>query len=78
MGLPNKSADENDIKEIRQRVGQKTLNILTLFRVDKKVDSKIRLLKIVLDSKFERKFLLENARNIEAKVPREIFNGHNK
>ena len=76
--MPNKSADENDINEIRQRVGQETLNILTLFRLDKKVDSKIRLLKIVLDSKLERKFLLENARYIEAKVPREIFNGHNK
>ena len=69
MGLTNKSADENDVKEISRLLGQKSLNIMTLFRLGKNVQGKTRPLKIVLDFKTERRFLLENAKHIEAKVP---------
>ena len=69
MGLTNKSADENDVKEISRLLGQESLNIMTIFRLGKKVQGKTRPLKISLDSKTERRFLLENAKHIEAKVP---------
>ena len=61
MGLTNKSADENDVKEISRLLGNESLNIMSLFSLGKKVQGKTRPLKIVLDSKTERRFLLENA-----------------
>lgn len=69
VGLTNKHADERDVKEISRYLGQESLNVVTLFRLGKKLDDKIRPLKVVLDSKSERKFLLENAKFIEEKVP---------
>lgn len=68
VGLTNKHADETDVKEISRCLGQESLNVVTLFRLGKKLDGKIRPLKVVLDSKSERKFLLENAKFIEEKV----------
>ena len=67
--LTNKLADDRYIKEISRYLGQESLNAVTLFRLGKKLDDKIRPLKVVLDSKSERKFLLENAKFIEEKVP---------
>ena len=69
QGALNKNADERDMKEICMCLGLESVNILTLFRLGKKADGKIRPLKIVLDSKSDRKFLLTNAKYIEEKVP---------
>lgn len=69
VGLTNKHADERDVNEISRYLGQESLNVITLFRLGKKIDDKIRPLKVVLDSKSERKFLLDNAKFIEEKVP---------
>ena len=69
MGLTNKSADENGVKEISRLLGQESLNTMTLFILGKKGQGKTRPLKVVLDSKTERRFLLENGKHIEAKVP---------
>ena len=51
VGLTNKHADERDVKEISRYLGQESLNVITLFRLGKKFDDKIRPLKVVLDSK---------------------------
>ena len=69
IGTTNKTADEYDVKQISHHLGQESLNITNLFRLGKKVQGKTRVLKVILDSKTERRFLLENARHIEAKVP---------
>ena len=69
IGTTNKTADEYDVKQISHHLGQESLNITNLFRLGKKVQGKTRVLKVILDSKKERRFLLENARHIEAKVP---------
>ena len=71
-GTTNKSADKYDVKQISHHLGQEFFNITNLFRLGKKVQGKTRVLKVILDSKIERRFLLENARHIQAKVP-EIF-----
>lgn len=67
-GVENKQADEQDILNISASLGLENLNIVTSFRLGKKEDSKIRPLKIVLDSKAQRKFLLDNARHIPRKT----------
>ena len=67
-GFENKQADEQDILIISASLGLENLNIVTSFRLGKKEDSKIRPMKIVLDSKAERKFLLDNARHIPRKT----------
>ena len=43
--LTNKHADERDVKEISQYLGQESLNVVTLLRLGKKLDDKIRPLK---------------------------------
>ena len=69
MGMTYNTAEEYDVKEISHHLGQESLNITNIFRLGKRVQDKSRVLKVILDSKIERKFLLENARHIEAKVP---------
>ena len=46
LGLTNKSADENDVKEISRLLGQEFLKLMTLFRLVKSS----RQNKTVLDS----------------------------
>ena len=67
-GVENKQADEQDILNISASLGLENLNIVTSFRLGKKENSKIRPMKIVLDSKAQRKFLLDNARHIPRKT----------
>ena len=67
-GVENKQADEQDILNISASLGLENLNIVTSFRLGKKEDFKIRPMKIVLDSKAQRKFLLDNARHIPRKT----------
>ena len=54
--------------EISSALGLDNLNISTSYRLGKKEDGKTRPLKVILDSKAQRKFLLENAKNIATKV----------
>ena len=63
-GADNKRADEEDILEIFSDLGLQNPSILNLFCLGKKVPTKYRPLKVILDSKTDRKFLLENAKYI--------------
>lgn len=53
---------------ISSSLGLENLTIVTSYRLGKKVEGKIRPLKIVLDSKAQRKFLLDNAKDIITKA----------
>ena len=44
------------------------MNITTSYRLGKKIEGKNRPLKVVLDSKAQRKYLLENAKHIATKA----------
>ena len=73
VGLENKHADEADIRNINTCLGQEILNIVTLFRLGRRTETKIRTLKIVLDSKdLARKCLLDNEKYIEEKALEEF------
>ena len=67
-GPDNKRADENDILRICSSLGLENLTINYSYRLGKKVESKTRPLKLVLDSKAQRKFLLDNARFVPTKA----------
>ena len=67
-GPDNKRADENDILRICSSLGLETPTINYSYRLGKKVESKTRPLKLVLDSKAQRKFLLDNARFVQTKA----------
>ena len=58
----NKKADELDIRAITASLGIENLNITTFYRLGKKKPAKTCPLRVVLDSKSQRKFLLENAK----------------
>ena len=64
----NKRKDEIDVRSISASLGLEILNIVTTYRLGKKVQSKTRPLRVVLDSKSQRKFLLDNARHISSKT----------
>ena len=68
LGRDNKNADEQDMIEISASIGLENLNIMTSYRLGKKEDGKTRPLKLILDSKAQRKFLLENAKHTAAKA----------
>ena len=65
----NKKADELDIRVISASLGIENLNITAFYRLGKKEPAKTRPLRVVLDSKSQRKFLLENAKYISSKTP---------
>ena len=67
-GPDNKRADENDILRICSSLGLENSTINYSFRLGKKVESKTRPLKLVLDSKAQRKFLLDNAKFVPTKA----------
>ena len=62
-GLDNKRADESDIINISNSLGMEGLNKYVLLLRCKR-NSKARMLKIILDAKSQRKYLLENARYV--------------
>ena len=72
-GTDNRRADENDIMRISSSLGLDNLNIIMSYRLGKKVESKTRPLKLILDSKAQRKFLLDNSRYVPTKAD-ECFN----
>ena len=68
LGTDNKTADQQDIFRISSDLGLGELNIVTSYRLCKKIEGKTRPLKVVLDSKAQRKFILENAKYIATKA----------
>ena len=68
VGRDNKTADEQDIIAISASLGLDNLNITTSYRLGKREQGKTRPLKIILDSKAQRKFLLDNAGFIASKT----------
>ena len=71
-GLDNKKADEIDIKAISTSLGLENLNIVTSARLGKREEAKTRLLKVILNSTAQRKFLLDNAKFIGSKTPEDF------
>ena len=68
-GQENKTADAEDFQHLCTCLGIDTPNMVTWFRLGKKVPDKTRPLKIVLESRAQRKTILENAKYIPQKVP---------
>ena len=67
-GIENKQFDENNLKNISIVLGLENLQIETSFRLGKKESGRQRVLKVVLSDRKQRKFLLDNSRNISHKV----------
>ena len=68
----NKQQDEEDIRFICSLLGLETILLTTQYRLEKKDDSITRPIKMVLESKAQRKFLLDNARFIQSKAPLQL------
>ena len=68
LGSDNKTADQQDVLRLSSELGLGDLNITTSYRLGKKIEGKNRPLKVVLDSKAQRKYLLENAKHIATKA----------
>lgn len=66
--VESKKADEDAIKEISSCLGLENLNISAFFRLGAKAEGKTRPVKVILDSKAHRRYLLENAKNIPDRV----------
>ena len=60
----NKRCDEHDLQNICESLGLGNLSVITSYRLGRKDESRTGPLKIILDSKAQRKFLLDNARYI--------------
>lgn len=74
-GQLNKQYDENNVRTIAEKLGLDTyLQIETSYRLGKKNrnQAKERVLKIILQDRKQRKFLLENSRRIK-EIAEEIF-----
>ena len=67
IGTENKEKDESDVSAIASQLGLQNLSITSAFRLGKKLETKIRPLKVVLENKSHRKFLLDNAKLIPEK-----------
>ena len=68
----NKHQDEEDLRLISSLLGLESILLTTQYRLGKKDDSKTRPIKMVLESKAQRKFLLDNARFIQSKAPPQL------
>ena len=68
-GQENKTADAEGFQHLCSCLGIDTPNMVTWFRLGKKAPDKTRPLKIVLESRAQRKTILENAKYIPQKVP---------
>ena len=60
-GIDNKRKDEEDVRSLCASLGLENVNFLTTFRLGKKFPSKTRPLKIVLELKSHKKYLMDNA-----------------
>ena len=73
-GQDNKTADGEDFKQLCLCLGLELPNMVTWFRLGKKAPDRIRPLKIVLESKSQRKAILDNAKFIPQKAPLSLKN----
>ena len=67
-GSDNKRADESDVRTISANLGLENLCITMTYRLGGKEEGKTRPLRVILDSKVQRKFLIENAKHIPKKT----------
>ena len=68
-GQENETANAEDFQHLCTCLGIDTPNMVTWFRFGKKAPDKTRPLKIVLESRAQRKKILTNAKYIPQKVP---------
>lgn len=68
-GLDNKRKDEDDVRSLCASLGLENVNLLTTFRLGKKIPSRTRPLKIVLEIKSHKKYLMDNAKFVSSKTP---------
>ena len=65
----NKVADGENLKLLSQNLGLEGVQIITLFRLGRPISGKCRPIKVVLNNKAQRKYLLDNAKFIKTKAP---------
>ena len=75
-GSDNKRADESDVRTISANLGLENLCITMTYRLGRKEEGKTRPLRVILDSKAQRKFLIENAKHIPKKNTRKFPKSH--
>ena len=68
----NKKSDEDDVKALSMCLGLENLHILILFRLGRLTVGNCRPLKVVLQSKAHKKYLLDNAKYIQEKAPQNM------
>lgn len=71
-GLENKAQDEEDIRRICSSIGVEEVEIVTFYRLGKKIQNKTRPIKIILSNKAQRKAILNNAKHISSKAAPEF------
>lgn len=65
----NKKADGEDVMTVSRLLGLENIQLVTWFRLGRMAANRCRPLKVVLQNKAHRKYLLDNAKYIQAKVP---------
>ena len=56
-------------KIICRRLGLEEVNVMSSFRLGRKSENKIRPIKLIVNDKSHRKFIIDNAKHIPRKVP---------
>ena len=65
----NKVADIENVQQLSQHLGLEGIQIITLFRLGRPLSGKCRPIKVVLNNKSQRKYLLDNAKLIKTNAP---------
>ena len=63
-GLARQNEDEDNVRELARSLGVDYLDIDLAFRLGKPSQGTTRVLKVILEDRKERKFLLDNSKNI--------------
>lgn len=63
-----KQKDEDDVRQVAKDLGLEDIDITAMFRLGKKIQDKTRPIKIIIGSRNNKKFLLDNAKHIKSKV----------
>ena len=74
IGAINKEHDENNVRLIAENLGLENLQIETSYRLGKKIPGKLRVLKVILKDRKERKHLLANSKNIKEQAQEKFKN----
>lgn len=69
VGTDNKRADENDFIRISENLGLEDVKFVTTYRLGRRKSNVTRPLKVIMVEKSQRKFLVENAKQIPVKLP---------